>query len=268
MATIDVKDAAGSTVAIEKPLTPGRAAATASRPVVLSNEDNATIGALTETAPATDTASSGLNGRLQRIAQRITSLIALLPTSLATGGGMRVTVQDTAGTALDYTVPSLVEGGTAHDSAMSTRKPVAIGGLAKTANPTAVADGDVTHTMHDKLGKLIAVSAVRDLKGIQNTTITSSTSETTIVTAVASTFLDLYGLVLANKSATATLVTIKDATAGTTRAIIHVPAGDTRGFMLDPGAAIPQATVNNNWTATCGTSVDSLYVTALYVKNT
>lgn len=40
------------------------------------------VGALTETAPATDTASSGLNGRLQRIAQRLTSLIALLPTSL------------------------------------------------------------------------------------------------------------------------------------------------------------------------------------------
>ena len=33
-------------------------------------------GSLTETAPATDTASSGLNGRLQRIAQRLTSLIA------------------------------------------------------------------------------------------------------------------------------------------------------------------------------------------------
>lgn len=40
------------------------------------------LGALTETAPSTDTASSGLNGRLQRIAQRITSLIALLPGSL------------------------------------------------------------------------------------------------------------------------------------------------------------------------------------------
>jgi len=38
-------------------------------------------GSLTEAAPATDTASSGLNGRLQRIAQRITSLIALLPAS-------------------------------------------------------------------------------------------------------------------------------------------------------------------------------------------
>jgi hypothetical protein len=33
------------------------------------------IGDLTETAPGTDTASSGLNGRLQRIAQRITSLL-------------------------------------------------------------------------------------------------------------------------------------------------------------------------------------------------
>lgn len=43
---------------------------------------NTEIGALTETAPATDTASSGLNGRLQRVAQRLTSLIALLPTSI------------------------------------------------------------------------------------------------------------------------------------------------------------------------------------------
>lgn len=46
------------------------------------------IGSVTETAPATDTASSGLNGRLQRIAQRITTLLGiydstntLLPTS-------------------------------------------------------------------------------------------------------------------------------------------------------------------------------------------
>lgn len=40
------------------------------------------IGSVAETAPTTDTASSGLNGRLQRIAQRLTSLIALLPASL------------------------------------------------------------------------------------------------------------------------------------------------------------------------------------------
>jgi hypothetical protein len=48
---------------------------------------SAQVGSLTETAPATDTASSGLNGRLQRIAQRVTSLIALLPASLGTKTG-------------------------------------------------------------------------------------------------------------------------------------------------------------------------------------
>jgi hypothetical protein len=43
---------------------------------------NTELGSVTETAPASDTASSGLNGRLQRVAQRLTSLIALLPTAL------------------------------------------------------------------------------------------------------------------------------------------------------------------------------------------
>jgi hypothetical protein len=37
----------------------------------------AQIGAVNETAPASDTASSGLNGRLQRIAQRLTTLVGL-----------------------------------------------------------------------------------------------------------------------------------------------------------------------------------------------
>lgn len=55
------------------------------------------IGSLTETAPATDTASSAVNGRLQRVAQRLTSLIALLPTALGAGGGLKI---DGSGTAL------------------------------------------------------------------------------------------------------------------------------------------------------------------------
>jgi hypothetical protein len=96
MATIDVKDAGGSTTTIEKPLAPGRSAASTSRPVALSTEDKTAldlvhtdlaaeailVGAVTETAPASDTSSSGLNGRLQRIAQRLSSLISLLPGSL------------------------------------------------------------------------------------------------------------------------------------------------------------------------------------------
>lgn len=60
----------------------GRQADAASVSTALSTEDVAILGATNETAPASDTATSGLNGRLQRIAQRLTSLIALLPASL------------------------------------------------------------------------------------------------------------------------------------------------------------------------------------------
>lgn len=52
------------------------------------------LGATNETAPATDTASSGLNGRLQRIAQRITSLIALVPAALTGSGNFKVSLQE------------------------------------------------------------------------------------------------------------------------------------------------------------------------------
>jgi hypothetical protein len=54
----------------------------ASAPVAWSTEAKAQIGSITETAPTSDTASSGLNGRLQRIAQRVASL---LPTATANG---------------------------------------------------------------------------------------------------------------------------------------------------------------------------------------
>lgn len=55
-------------------------------PLTTTDFDSKT-GSLTETAPATDTASSGLNGRLQRIAQRLTTLIAVFPTTLDTNSG-------------------------------------------------------------------------------------------------------------------------------------------------------------------------------------
>lgn len=85
----------------------GQALAAASTPVVLTAAQVTTLtppaaitgfateatldartGSLTETAPATDTASSGLNGRLQRIAQRITSLITALGSPFQAGGSI------------------------------------------------------------------------------------------------------------------------------------------------------------------------------------
>jgi hypothetical protein len=110
--------------------------------------------------------------------------------------------------------------------------------IAKTANPTAASDGNLVGGLADKLGKQVVVGSIRDLKGNQFTTITASTSETTVVTAVASTFLDVYGVIVENTSATATKVTFKDSTSGTTQFEIYAPAGDTRGFMLPESGAL------------------------------
>jgi hypothetical protein len=134
--------------------------------------------------------------------------------------------------------------------------------LATTTNTTA----DYTQLTTDQAGILITAGAPRALKVQQQTTITSSTSETTILTAVVSTFQDVYGLVLTNSSATGTKITIKDATAGTTRLVFWCPANDTRGFMLPIDSAHSQAAVDGNWTATCGTSVASIDVTVMAVK--
>lgn len=85
----------------------GQALAAASTPVVLTAAQLTTLtppaaitgflteadfdtktGSLTETAPATDTASSGLNGRLQRIAQRLTTINTTLGTPFQAGGSI------------------------------------------------------------------------------------------------------------------------------------------------------------------------------------
>lgn len=179
--------------------------------------------------------------------------------SLAADGDYIAQATDTKGN-------RLIVGNLAHD-AVDAGFPVKVGGQARTTNPTAVADADRANFITDKLGKQVVVGSIRDLKVNQVTTITASTSETTILTAVASTFLDLYGLIIANTSATAVNVAIKDDTAGTTQLNIAVPAGETRGFMLPESAAIKQGAVNKNWTATSSASISSLVITALAVKN-
>jgi hypothetical protein len=84
------------------------------------------LGDLTETAPATDTASSGLNGRLQRIAQRLTSLIGLLPISLGQknmAGSLSVTVASDQSTLAVSPISGVV------DPTNSSTTPLGIGGV-------------------------------------------------------------------------------------------------------------------------------------------
>ena len=89
---------------------------------------NTLIGPVTETAPASDTASSGLNGRLQRIAQRLTSLIALWTAGAGTAAAaLRVTLASD-----DPLVALSARGGVAEVTSTITRP----------ADTTAYAVGD------------------------------------------------------------------------------------------------------------------------------
>lgn len=96
------------------------------------------LGAVDETAPASDTASSGASGRLQRIAQRITSLMALIG---------EVQASPTANTLLDRlkTIAAAVAGATPagenHIGQVGTPGDVISVDLTLDTNPYA--DGDV-----------------------------------------------------------------------------------------------------------------------------
>lgn len=147
-----------------------------------------------------------------------------------------------------------------------TANPLTIGGLAKTALPTAVTDGQVVNRMLDKYGRAVIIpQAPRDLVGTQTTTISASTSETTIVTAAASIFNDICTIFVANTSATAARVDFRDDTAGTVIFSIYAPAGATTGFC--PGVPVPQTAVNKNWTAQSSASVTDLRIFVEFVKN-
>lgn len=108
------------------------------------------LGGLTETAPASDTASSGLNGRLQRVAQRITSMIALLPTALGAGGGLKV---DGSGTALP--VSGTVSAGLV---------PVTSGGL--TISSTLIASGTNATSVKASAGQLYKIEVTNNSANI------------------------------------------------------------------------------------------------------
>ena len=222
----------------------GRADAVNSKPIVLANEDKTSLDAVGTNTAAISAALTGVTD---------------------TDGSLQVAFYYN-GVKVDPTAAGAVIGATLSGNALAFA-PVTEGGLAKTANPAAVDDGDVVNALHDKLGKRISIPALREVKAIQTTTITG-TSETTIVTAGgAGVFKDLYRLVMTNSSATAVTVTIKDATAGTTRYVFAVPAGATVGFSADAGSAAIQSAANNAWTATVSSAVTSIVITAETVAN-
>lgn len=107
-------------------------------------------GALTETAPATDTASSGLNGRLQRIAQRLTSLLAVTP---GVGKGVAVTLTRTADTNA-YAANDVVGAATGSTAALTFANIAAAAGehiitsVAFEIDATAIISGQANYRLY------------------------------------------------------------------------------------------------------------------------
>jgi hypothetical protein len=153
-------------------------------------------------------------------------------------------------------------GDVAHDGADSGN-PVKVGAVARTTNPTAVADGDRVNAFADDVGRLIPYPfAPRDLL-VQNRLALTSTTETTLIGAGgAGVFRDLIWLMISNESATEVRVDFRDATAGTVRLSVDM-AADGGGAVLSLPVPLTQASANNNWTAQLSAAVSTVYITAI-----
>ena len=137
-----------------------------------------------------------------------------------------------------------------------------------TALPSAVSDGQLVGAFGDKYGRHVAlVSTIRDLVLTQTTTISNSTSETTIGTAVASVFLDLIMLIISNTSTgTNSRLDFRDTTGGSVLFSLQSNGGQPPiGFALP--TPIPQTSVNTNWTCQAATAVTDLRVYLVAAKN-
>lgn len=260
------------TFAVQATLAAGAATIAKAEDVASANADvGVPAMAIQKASPADTAGTDGDYAMLQMSAGRLwasATIDAAIPAGTNVIGHVIVDsgTVTTVSTLTTITNAVLVKGGTASDAALANA-PVTFGGRATNTNLAEMsADGDVVDAQFTMQGVLVTAHAPRELLGNQQTQLSNTTTETTIVTAASSVFNDLYGLVLANTGASATKVSIRDDTAGTVRAIVYVPAGETRGFMLPAASALSQTATNKNWTAQCGTATTALEVTAMYVK--
>ena len=139
-------------------------------------------------------------------------------------------------------------GDIASDVADTESNPIKIGGIARTANPTAVAAGDRVAMSMDDLGRqLMRPMQVRDLIATAYATLSNGTETTLLTAGGAGVFHDLVYVMASNTSTNAIRVDIRDVTAGSIVLTIEVPGGGTAGVALP--VPFPQGSVNNNWTA-------------------
>lgn len=213
----------------------------------------------------------------------VTSLTQMNGQAIAMGTGVRSAGTQRVTVATDDAVPLAAEttkvigtvrllgnAGAILDGATGTAVPpnaMLTGVRVATSNPTNEANGDSVAAMADKAGRQVVTTGnVRELISVQTTTITNSSAETTVVTAGgANVFRDLSSIAITNRSGTAVSCTLKDATAGTTRAIYSIAANG--GIVVPFPIPMPQAAANGNWTITLSVNTVTVDINTVYVNN-
>lgn len=152
---------------------------------------------------------------------------------------------------------------TATDSINSTQLHL----IARTTNPTAIADGVTSFATSDKLGRALNRPVqVRELMATAYVSLTNGT-ETTLATASAGTYLDLIYVMATNTSTAAQQIDIRAVSGGNIVHSMQIGANATVGFTLP--VPWPQDATGNAWTADNADVTNStVYVSALFSKET
>lgn len=238
----------------------GQSTAATSIPVVLPSNQIVSTNLTSLNGTTVNTGSGAIAAGTQRVALATDS-----PGVVAFGQAVMATSLPVAIASNQSAIPVV---GNIASGVSDSGNPIGLGAVGHTASPTAVGDGQRVTLIADKVGKLLAVGAIRDLKATQTATL-STAAETVIVNALnATTFADMYGLILANTGATTTKVDIRYGTGSAIVMSFEVPTTDTRGFMVPVDSAIPGsiATANASWTAQAAATA-AINVSVFYVKN-
>lgn len=161
---------------------------------------------------------------------------------------------------------TMIVGDIASDVADDASNPVKFGGVARTANPTAVGAGDRVSATFDDVGRqVIWPYQVRDLITTAHVQLTTG-SEATLLAGAASTFHDLVYIMGGNTSAGAIDIDVRDQTGGAVILRFTIPADSTAG--VAPVVPIPQNEAAAAWTVDMDDVTNTtVNLTALFVKN-
>lgn len=157
--------------------------------------------------------------------------------------------------------------GDVESDAADSGNPVKTGGIARTANPTAVANGDRVATTYDDIGRqVMRPMQVRDLLTTAYATLNTNT-ETTLVSGSAGSFLDLIWIKFANTSSGAIAIDLRDSSTGSIVDTYNIPAEATQGISM--AVPYPQGNQGNAWTVDfndADISNTTVYVSGLFSR--